>query len=366
LFYEQELKALKRVGRFRKREIFDKKLIDLASNDYLGLSKVKNNLKLAYEIVQNETFFSPKASLLVNGYSKIHKSFEEILAEVNGFEDGVILGSGYLANIALVEALIRKRDILFIDEEFHSSGVLATKLVNSKVIWFKHNDPNDLREKLKKYSSSRNRVILVEGIYSMSGNLLNREIFDLADEFETILIVDEAHSSGVVGERLLGVYELYDIPIKPNHIKMGTLGKAYGSYGAYILASNHIITYLINRAKPIIYSTALSIFDTALAKVNFEYILQNYISLSSHIKRRKADIQKYFSKNIDSLILPIPFESDNRVKQLQKELIKKGFLVGAIRRPTVQKPILRVIPNLGVSDIEFEKFIDSCKELNII
>jgi len=364
LFYSKELKALKRANRFREREIFDENLIDLASNDYLGLSKSKELFKSACKLLEEEKYHSPKASLLVNGYSKIHKEFEKSLSLANGFEDAVVVGSGYLANIALVEALVRKSDFLFIDEEFHSSGVLASKLIDN-VIFFRHNNPEDLRDKLK-FSNARNKIVLVEGVYSMGGELLCREIFDVADEFRAILIVDEAHSSGVVGKRLLGVYELYGIKIKPNHIKMGTLGKAYGSYGAYILASNEIVTYLINRAKPIIYSTALSLFDTALARVNFEYILKNHKLLSSKISERKELIKEEFGVDIESLILTIPFESDKEVKVLQKELIKRGFLVGAIRRPTVKKPILRVIPNLGVDKESFREFIKSCKELKII
>jgi len=266
LFYHNELKAIKRVDRFREREIFDNSLIDLASNDYLALSKNRQNFQKAYEKLLDDAVFAPKASMLVNGYTKIHKEFEEKLSTTNGFEDAILIGSGYLANIALVEALVRKKDKIFIDEEFHSSGVLASKLIDSKrVVIFKHNNPQDLRVKLKKFSA-RNKIVLVEGIYSMSGDILNREIFNVVDEVGAVLVVDEAHSSGVVGDRVLGVFDHYEVDIKPHHIKMGTLGKAYGSYGAYILASSEIITFLVNRAKPIIYSTALSLFDTAFSK----------------------------------------------------------------------------------------------------
>jgi len=102
----------------------------------------------------------------------------------------------------------------------------------------------------------------------------------LADKYDALLIVDEAHSSGVVGEKLLGIFELYGITPHERHIKMGTLGKAYGSYGAYILASSHIISFLVNRGKPIIYSTAPSVIGTALALVNVEYVAKNSHTLA--------------------------------------------------------------------------------------
>jgi 8-amino-7-oxononanoate synthase len=365
MFYQSQLKALKRVDRFRQREIFDDDLVDFASNDYLGLSKRVESLDLALDMLKESSQISPKASMVVNGYSKIHKNFEETLSSTNGFEDGVVVGSGYLANIALVEALVRKGDAIFIDKEFHSSGVLATKLIPGDIIWFEHNDPENLKSRLKN-SSAKRKIILVEGIYSMSGDTLKKEFFDIANEFEAILVVDEAHSSGVLGKNLLGVYEYYGVEIMPNHIKMGTLGKAYGSYGAYILASNHIISYLINRAKPIIYSTALSLFDTALAMVNFEYIYRNKSKLNFKLQKRRDDLKKYFGQENDSLILSLEFKKDKDVKSLQKTLLQKGFLVGAIRRPTVLKPILRIIPNIGVDDDKFLEFVDICKEQKII
>ncbi len=363
--YESEIEALKRANRFRTREIFDETLVDFASNDYLGIAKNRENLQKAFEKVAKSGRFAPTASLLVNGYSQIHKEFEDELRDRNGFESALVVGSGYLANLALVDALVRKRDILFIDEDFHASGVMATKtLPEGRVIFFRHNDPEDLRAKLKKYPA-RNQIVLVEGVYSMSGNLLSREFFDIARENSAILIVDEAHSSGVVGKNLLGVFDYYNIKIESNLIKMGTLGKAYGSYGAYILASSKITTFLLNRAKPIIYSTALSLLDTALALENFKTISRDSKLLYSKIQTRKSEIKKLFSREIESLILTLEFNRDEDVVKLKEQLIKKGFLVGAIRRPTVKRPILRVIPNIGVNSTTFERFAKSLKELGV-
>ncbi len=345
--YQKELNALKRAGRFRQRKVWDKDLIDFASNDYLGLANNKTQLQKALNLLNEYDTHAPKASMLVNGYHEIHERFEQTLARLNGFEEGLIVGSGFLANLSLIEALIRKKDMLFIDEDYHASGMMTTGLLADRVIKFKHNDPQDLEDKLKNFRGVGRKIIAVEGVYSMSGALCRREIFEIADAYEALLIVDEAHSSGVVGEKLLGVFELYDIKPHERHIKMGTLGKAYGSYGAYILASSHIISFLLNRGKPIIYSTAPSVIDTALALVNIEYVAQNSHSLYKEIKQHQAIVKEYLNIKLHSLILPIIMTNNEMTLSYQKKLEAKGYLVGAIRQPTVEKPILRIIPRLG-------------------
>ena len=264
-YYENELKALQKSGRLRTRKILDTNILDFASNDYLGLSHNKELHQQTCASLDKLPLHSSKASLLVNGYHQIHKDFEDALCKANGFEDGVVVGSGFSANIAMIEALVRRGDILFMDEKYHASGVLATKLEHVEVVFFAHNDMDALEALFDVHEDAKRKIVAVEGIYSMDGDLVNPEVFKICEKENTLLIVDEAHSSGVVGKNLMGVFDLYNIKIKPNHIKMGTLGKAYGSFGGYILASEHIIEYLINRAKPIVYATSLSLYDTRLA-----------------------------------------------------------------------------------------------------
>ena len=346
--YENELKALHKAGRFRERKLFDENLEDLASNDYLGLSNNKKQFNKAVKLVKEYETLTSKASMLVNGYHPVHQLFEETMAEQNGFEEGLVVGSGYLANMALIEALVRKGDMLFMDEEYHASGVMAAELLGDRVVKFKHNDVVDLAQKLEQYPAKR-QIIAVEGVYSMGGDLCVKEIFMLADATKALMIVDEAHSAGVLGLNLLGIFEYYGIKINDRHIKMGTLGKAYGSYGAYILASSHIISFLVNRAKPIIYSTAPSVFDTALAYVNIKYIRKNATKFNQKILERQMVVRKVLSVICHSLIVPIEMPDNAHTQMVQKGLIAQGYLVGAIRQPTVEKPIMRVILNLNVS-----------------
>ncbi len=360
MYYNNELKALKKSGRFRIREVVDNTILDFASNDYLGLSHNKELHDSTCKTLSLLPLHSSKASLLVNGYHQIHKDFEEALCVANGFEDGVILGSGFNANIALIESLVRKGDELFMDEMYHASGVLASNLKGINVRFFKHNDMAELSRILIS-SKAKRRIVAVEGIYSMDGDLVSKEIFKICNEMDAILIVDEAHSSGVVGENLMGVFDLYNIEIKPNHIKMGTLGKAYGSFGAFILASQHIVEYLINRAKPIIYATSLSLYDTLLAHNSLKYILENTESLKEQIRLRQNIIFKELDIRVEGLIVPILIDDNIKVIEIKKELYTVGYGVGGIRQPTVPKAIIRLIARLGQSTDELRELCRAIK-----
>ena len=356
-FYKKELDAIKRAGRYRSREVYDSSFLDLASNDYLNLAENKTIFKKAYERVLCHDSHSPKSSMLVNGYHPIHKEFEEYVSELTGFDETIVVGSGFLANLSLIEALVRKGDILLLDEEFHASGILASRLVKNTQ-YFKHDNPKELEKLLKSYHDKR-VIVAVEGVYSMEGDVLNPKIVEICDKYNAIMIIDEAHSMGVLGDNLLGVYDYFGIKPKQNHIKMATLGKASGSYGAYISASSHIISYLVNRAKPIIYSTAPSVFDIALAMESYKYIQEN-----KTILRKKRDsllefASKLFEINLNSLILKIEIGDNKKVLDIQKRLKEQGIMIGAIRTPTVKSAILRVILRVGVDEEEMKKALEA-------
>jgi len=348
LYYENELKALKKSGRYRTREVVVDSLHDFASNDYLGLSHNKELHKQTCQKLSKLDIHSSKASMLVNGYHQIHKDFEDALCETNGFDAGVVLGSGFNANIALIESLVRKGDELFMDELYHASGVLASSLESVNVTFFQHNNMQELQSLLTN-SNAKRKIIAVEGIYSMDGDLCSKEVFDIADVTNSLLIVDEAHSSGVIGKNLMGVFDFYGIDIKPHYIKMGTLGKAYGSFGAFILASEHIVEYLLNRAKPIIYATSLSLYDTLLAHHALLYILNNKQALKQEIQERQSIVYEELGVKVDGLIVPLVINDNKKVLEIKEQLLEDGFAVGGIRQPTVPKAIVRLIARLGES-----------------
>jgi 8-amino-7-oxononanoate synthase len=339
--YENELAALKKAGRYRDRKIFSRDLIDLASNDYLRLAGDETLFNRAIKRLQKNGVYGAKASQLVNGYSPIHRDFERALIKTYGFQSALVVGSGFLGNLALFETLPRKGDLLIIDEEYHASGMLASKLARSRVIFFAHNDAEDLRRKLKQNGKANRVFVAVEGVYSMSGRRVKKEVLLTVKASGATLIIDEAHSGGTIGARLLGALDCYGLDAE-NTVRLGTLGKAYGSYGAYILASEETIDFLVNRAKSVIYSTAPSLFDIAYAREALKLINARRVSIGEAIDKARA-IAARRGYETESLILPIATISDKRTIAIQKALLSEGFLVGAIRRPTVKTPQLRVI-----------------------
>ena len=359
--YDNELKALKRSGRYRQRHLVDESLLDGASNDYLGLAHLSELHLKASETLSSYAFHSPKSSMLVNGYHPIHRNFEQALCEANGFEAGIVMGSGFNANIGLIEALGRKGDLILMDESYHASGVMATRMCDARVEFFAHNDASALECALKKASEKR-IIVAVEGIYSMSGDKLSREILEVCGKYDLLVILDEAHSSGVIGENLMGILDHYRIKPTSNMIKMGTLGKAYGSFGAYVLSSHHVSEYLINRAKNVIYATAPSLYDTALAHHALNYIQNNVTRLKEAITARQRIVKEVLGIAVDGLVVPIEIGNNVRVMELQESLKEDlGVLIGAIRQPTVERAIIRLIARL---DIPEETLVRVCERFS--
>lgn len=348
--FDRELKALRRAGRYRERHIADMALIDAASNDYLGLAHLPQLHQKACEILAPYPYHAPKASMLVGGYHPIHAAFERALCDANGFEEGIVMGSGFNANIGLIEALVRKGDLLLMDEEYHASGVVASRMCDGEVIFFPHNDAGCV-EGILTANAGRRIVVAVEGIYSMGGDLLSRQIIELSIAHGAILLLDEAHSSGVIGKNLMGILDYYAIAPTPLMVKMGTLGKAYGSFGAYTLGSKHLCEYLVNRAKNVIYATAPSLYDTALAHQALVYIQTHTRELRDQIAVRQRIVRETLGIEIGGLIVPIEIGDNREVMRHQEELKKEmGILVGAIRQPTVKKAIIRLIARLDVDE----------------
>ncbi|MGD9971195.1 MAG: aminotransferase class I/II-fold pyridoxal phosphate-dependent enzyme [Sulfuricurvum sp.] len=348
--YANELRALKRSGRYRERRLADESLIDAASNDYLGLAHEKGLHELACHTVASYAYHAPKASMLVGGYHPIHAAFEKALCEANGFESAIVMGNGFNANVGLIEALVRKGDLLLIDEEYHASGIVATRMCEGEVVFFPHNDVVAF-ETLLQRGEGRRIIVAVEGIYSMGGDRVEREILESAMKHDCVLIIDEAHSSGVIGPNLMGILDHYGITPSVNTVKMGTLGKAYGSFGAYVLSSGHICDYLINRGKNVIYATAPSLYDTALAHHALEYILAHARELRDAVDRRQRIVREMLGIEVGGLIVPITVGDNREVMRIKEEIeTQMGISVGAIRQPTVKKAIIRLIARLELSE----------------
>ncbi len=343
--FQKSLDALAKKERLRSKRLLPKNTVDFASNDYLGFKKDAKSFERAVNAVKKEGAFAPSASQLVYGYQNSHKKLENTLKKMYGFEDALIVGSGFLANTALVSALAGHNDLILMDEEYHASGIAALELSKAKHELFAHSDANDFEKKLKNAKASR-VFVFVESVYSMIGDILPLEIIEIADKYGAYLVIDEAHGHGVIGAHLGGIYDYYGIAPKPRHIKMGTLSKAIGSYGAYILATKEIISFLVNRAKPVIYSTALSPIDAQLANERIKKISKNSESLRKKMDERLLLCSEILQKNF---LTPIIMIETKNAEKIHAKLSKENIVVGFIRPPTVKNPSIRLIARLGES-----------------
>lgn len=357
--FQKSLDALEKKGRLRSKRFLQKNVIDFASNDYLGFKKDVKSFEKAVNAVKKEGVFAPSASQLVYGYQNSHKKLENTLKKMYCFEDALIVGSGFLANTALVSALPGHGDLILMDEEYHASGTAALPLSKAKSELFSHNDAVDLEDRLKK-SDAKKVFVFVESVYSMIGDILPLSIIEIVDRYGAYLVIDEAHGHGVIGERLGGIYDYYGIAPKPRHIKMGTLSKAIGSYGAYILATKEIISFLVNRAKPVIYSTALSPIDAELANERIKKIAKNSGALRKKLDKRLSVCETMLGKKFLTPIIMI--ETPNAGK-IHGALQEAGILVGYIRPPTVKRPSLRLIARLGESEKSLRRALKIVKSM---
>ncbi len=355
--FQKSLDALSKKGRLRSKRFLPKNAVDFASNDYLGFKKDEKSFEGAVNAVKKEGVYAPSASQLVYGYQNSHKKLENTLKKIYGFEDALIVGSGFLANTALVSALPGHNDLILMDEEYHASGIAALELSKAKHELFAHSDAQDLEERLKNAKADR-VFVFVESVYSMIGDILPLGIIELADKYGAYLVIDEAHGHGVIGAHLGGVYDYYGISPQPRHIKMGTLSKAIGSYGAYVLAKKEIISFLVNRAKSVIYSTALSPIDAELANERIKKIAKNGETLRKKLDKRLAVCGDILGKKF---LTPIIMIETKNAEKIHSGLAKKGIIAGFIRPPTVKTPSIRLIARLGEKERELVKTLDFIK-----
>ena len=251
-----------------------KPLLNLSSNDYLGLANHPALVEAAKKALDDFGAGSG-ASRLICGSLAVHHELESALAEFKGTEAALSFSTGYAAALGTIGALLGKEDVIIIDKLVHACVVDAARLCGAKLRVFAHNDPDDLEKKLKwadseraagvspaessgKMPEARSRRILIvtESVFSMDGDLAPlREIVELKDKYGAWLMLDEAHATGLFGEHRRGLAEACELASRVE-IQMGTLGKALGAAGGYICGSRPLIDTLINRTRSFIFSTA--------------------------------------------------------------------------------------------------------------
>jgi len=317
---------------------YNKTLIDLCSNDYFGLSRDKDLIQASYEISLLQGLGSG-SSRFITGSRPIHQLLESQLAEWLNKEKVLLFPSGFQANIAAIQALANRNSIVIADKFIHNSLLVGVKAAQSKLVRFAHNDLKDLEDKISKFKTNQNSVlIVVESLYSMEGSIAPiQEITKISQKYNVELLVDEAHAIGILGPEGKGLSFNFSDCIT---MITGTFGKAFGSGGAFIACNSKVGEHLIQTSGAFRYTTALSPALAAGALKSLQKIKSNKewsVNLLSDSKKWKKEILKHINYPVkgDSHILSIIVGQEEKTILLQKHLEKNGFLAIAIRPPTI-------------------------------
>ena len=322
-----------------------KRLVNLSSNNYLGLAASKEVVSLVEEGMKRWGFGSGASRLIVGNF-EIHREAEAKLAEFKGKEDALLFSSGYMANLSLMTALTDDSTEIFSDELNHASIVDGCRLSRAKVSIYRHRDVNHLEELLRK-SRAKRKLVVTDGVFSMDGDVAPlRDIVSLKERYEFLFIVDDAHGTGVMGKEGRGVVHREGV-VEEVDVIMGTLGKALGLFGAFVASSRDIVELLINKARPFIYTTALPPC-IAYAVVGVLDIVKRAEDLRRSLME-KADFLRKGIKDLgfstlssETQIVPLLVGDEKRVMELSSYLMDKGFFAHGIRPPTVPPGTSRI------------------------
>lgn len=310
--------------------------IDFASNDYLGLSSNPTLIKQVTASYQKlGARLGSGGSRLLSGNSSHFEELEVFLAQVHGGESSLIMNSGYVANLSVFSTIPQKGDTVIYDELIHACIKDGVRLSHANHYSFKHNDLASLEIKLKKATGQA--YVAVESIYSMDGDQAPLQtIVSLCKQYGAYLIVDEAHSTGVYGKGGSGLCCALGIE-KEVFIRIHTFGKGIGCHGACVVASTEVKDYLINFARPFIYTTAMPLHGLVSIMEAYKYLSVNEViqaSLHSRIAYFKQKINTSIESNSPIQIIVIP--GNEAVKKKAELLQKNGFDVRPVLNPTVK------------------------------
>ncbi len=366
----EELEKLKASNLIRSR-ILREGLKDFCSNDYLALRDHPQVIEEVIRVLKDYGLGSG-ASPLVSGYTKYHKDLEESLASFKGTPCCVLFGSGYLANIGTIQALVDERDLILSDQLNHASIIDGCRISKATVLVYRHRDYEHLEELLKSHRKNYRRCLIVsDTVFSMDGDIAHiPTLKKLSEAYDCMLYLDEAHATGVLGSSGRGGLEFFKEDWKDYIIIMGTLSKALGSYGAFVCGSEKLCAYFVNKARSLIFSTSLPPSLCAGAKKALEIIqrepwrVERLRSLSeklySQIKALGFEVLFYRTP-----ILPIMVYEERRAVEIRDKLLEKGVFLQAIRYPTVPKgkARLRLTASLRYTEEDIILLLEALKNV---
>jgi 8-amino-7-oxononanoate synthase len=363
------LSDLRRENLYRTRRLREG-LLDFCSNDYLGLRDHPEVVEAALRVLR-EVGLGSGASQLVSGYTRYHKELEEKLAEFKGTPRCVLFGSGYLANVGTIPVLAGEGDLILSDQLNHASLIDGCKLSKADRMIFRHRDYQHLREILSARRKDYRRVLIVtDSVFSMDGDLADlRELLRIAEEFDCMLYVDDAHATGTVGGGR-GSLEEFGLRWNERVVLMGTLSKALGSYGAFVCGSEELADLLVNRSRSLIFTTSLPPALCAGALKAIEIIEENQ-DMISELRRRAVYLHEKLSRlplevpYHGTPIIPVILGEEGKALWVSERLREAGILLQAIRYPAVprRRARLRLTVSLRHSWEDMDLLVDRLGKL---
>ncbi len=374
---ERDLNTIDKVGlrrRLRSVEnrsgatiyIDGRSIVDFSSNDYLGLAGDRRIAAAATEFLENH-HTGAAAARLISGNTPEHLQLERDIAELKGSEASLLFSSGYVANLGAISALVGKRDVVYSDELNHASLLDAIKLSKAEVRVFPHLDTNALRTQLQEDAGKfRRRLVAVDGVFSMDGDLFPLDqLVELAREFDAWTYVDDAHATAIIGENGRGTAEHFGVEGEID-VVMGTLGKSIGVSGAFVAGSQQLIDFLIHRARSFVFTTStpavLAVAASAAIRIaNDEPWRRKKLRENAIRLRRGLDgIGRSAIGQYDSYIVPVMIGDVRKTVEIGAKLFDEGFLVGAVRPPSVPMGTsrLRLTVNAAQTDEEIDRLVE--------
>lgn len=359
-------------------KIEGKKVLNLCSNNYLGFAN-EPRLKEASKKAIDYWGVGPGAVRTIAGSLKIHEELEEALAKFKGVESALFFQTGFITNQAVIPTLIGAEDAVFSDELNHASIIDGIRLTKAKRYVYKHNDLDDLKSKLEEASKEnfRRKLIVTDGVFSMDGDLAPLPgIVELAEKYNAMVMVDDAHGEGVLGSHGRGIVDHFKLHERVD-IEIGTLSKAFGVVGGYVAGRKELIDYLKQRSRPFLFSSPLSPADTAAALEAVKILME-----SDERVKKLWDNAKYFKEKMNALgfdtghsetpITPVMLYDAKLATEFSKKLFEEGVFAQAIGYPTVPKGKARIRVMISAvhtkDDLDFAigKFEKVGRELNVI
>ena len=341
----------------------------MASNNYLGLTHHPHVKDCALQAIQHYGTGSGGARL-TSGSFPLFQELEHRLAQWKDCEKALTFTAGFMANLGTISALVNKGDIIFSDELNHASLIDGCRLSGAKVQVYPHKDVQALEPLLAESKHYSMRFIITDGVFSMDGDIAPLpELLELAERYNALLIVDDAHATGVIGEGRGTAHHFHCE--SPRIITTGTMSKALGSIGGYVCGSQTIIDYIINHSRPFIFATALSPADIGASLGALEVLAQEprvYQNLRSNTEYMHKALQSLGIPSSDETpIFPIIIGSNEDTLEASRLCEQEGIILSAIRPPTV--PIntgrLRLTVTASHTEVELHKVIQVLQRLPI-